>query len=283
MGNNSYNYIITTGWWSTNDDRMDDRTIISGDSLIRSDEFHKIWFDAVDKYTNPKKIYIIDSNSPVKPIMNKEKEVLISLDSNAGHSTNHTGKLCGVSRAHLLGMSLAMVNEVDYWVYIEQDALIYGDGIIEKCIEQMKKPYMFGYGLGTPQPVQQSLMIVKKEAIPQFINNFNKIKAKDSEIAPEVKFAMAASSIMMCIPERIYIKMEENTKFGNLLKRIVWKLIKTFRGFDYIPVGYGRVKPIDFSDSHFYFQHGDKEELDHFMNKYNQSDKTKGLNDAKTI
>ena len=180
MSNNSYNYIITSGWWSTNDDKIEDRTIISGDSFIRSDEFHQIWFNAVDRYTNCKKVYIIDSNSPVKPIMDEKKEVLISLDSNAGHSTNHTGKLCGVSRAHLLGMSLAMVNEADYWVYVEQDALIYGDGIIEKCIAEMTKPYMFGYGLGTPQPVQQSLMIMKTEAIPQFINNFNKIRAKDS-------------------------------------------------------------------------------------------------------
>ena len=262
-------YIITTGWWSTEDD-VDDRTIKSGDSKIRSKEFHQLWYDVVQGYTSAQKIYVIDSDASVKPTLDKKDEVLISLLENAGHSTHHTGKLCGVSRAHLLGMSLAMVNEVDYWVYVEQDALIYGDGIIEKCIEQMKKSYMFGYGLGTPQPVQQSLMIVKKEAIPKFINNFNKIKAKDSEIAPETKFAIAASAILMCIPERIYIKMEDNTKFGNILKRIVWKLIKTFRGFDYLPVGYGRVRPIDFTDTHFYFQHGNKEELDTFIEKHNQ-------------
>ncbi len=257
----NYKYIITTGWWCTNDDDVDSREHIRGDSYIRTDEFHKIWFDAVDRYTNPEKIFIVDSDSPVKPMIDEEKELLMPLMDNAGHSTNHTGKLCGVSRAHLLGMSLAMVNEADYWVYIEQDALIYGENIIENCIKEMKKPYMFGYGLGTPQPVQQSLMIIKREAIPQFINNFNKIKAKDSEISPEVKFAIASSAILMSIPERVYIKMEENTKLGNLLKRIVWKLIKTFRGFDYVPVGYGRVRPIDFSDKHFYFQHGSEEEL----------------------
>jgi len=280
----NYNYIITTGWWSTKDD-IDNRTIKVGNSIIRSKEFHELWFQAIKKYTSSKKIFIIDSNSPVKPIMNEEDEVLISLLKNAGHSTNHIGKLCGVSRAHLLGMSLAMVNEVDYWVYVEQDALIYGDGIIEECIKQMKKPYMFGYGLGTPQPTQptqQSLMIIKKEAIPKFIYNFNKIKAKDSQISPETKFAIATTPILQLISEKFFIKMEDNTKMGNFIKRVIWKLIDIFRDFDYLPIGYGRVRPINFDDKYFYFQHGDKEELDNFIKKHNQYIKIKGLNNAQT-
>lgn len=268
MKSKLYDYIITTGWWCTNDDAIDDRKIIQGESIIRTDEFHKIWFDAVNTYTTPQKVFIVDSDSPVKPIMNKEKETLVTLMNNAGHSTHHTGKLSGVSRAHLLGMSLVMVNEADYWVYIEQDALIYGKGIIEKCIEKMNKPYMFGYGLGTPQPVQQSLMIIKKEGIPKFIKNFTGIKAKDSEISPEVKFAIATSFILKCIPERIYIKMEDNTRLGNLLRRVIWKCIKTFRGFDYLPIGYGRARPIDFGNTHFYFQHGDQEELNKWLEKH---------------
>ena len=267
MSKQTYDYIITTGWWCTNDDAVDERQYIRGDASIRTDEFHKIWFDAVSRYSDPKKIFIIDSASPVKPVMNEGKEVMISLMDNAGHATHHRGTLSGVSRAHLLGMSVAMANEADYWVYVEQDALIYGEGIIERCIGEMKRPYMFGYGLGTPQPVQQSLMIIKKEAIPKFIHNFNRIKAKDSEIAPEVKFAMATSELLMRLPEKLYIKMEDGTAAGNFLKRVVWKLIKTFRGFDYLPVGYGRRRPIDFNDEQFYFQHGDREELEVYMEK----------------
>lgn len=267
MSKQTYDYVITTGWWCTNDDAVDERQYIRGDASIRTDAFHTIWFDAVSRFSDPKKIYIIDSASPVKPVMNEGNEVMISLMSNAGHATHHRGKLSGVSRAHLLGMSVAMANEVDYWVYIEQDALIYGKGIIEKCIREMKKPYMFGYGLGTPQPVQQSLMIIKKEAIPKFIYNFNRINAKDSEIAPEVKFAMATSEILMRLPEKMYMKMEDGTAMGSFLKRVVWKLIKTFRGFDYLPVGYGRCRPIDFNAEQFYFQHGDQRELDTYMEK----------------
>ena len=268
MNNNAYKYIITTGWWCTNDNKLDDRKRKYGDSFIRTDEFHKTWFNAVNTFTKPKKIYIIDSNSPVKPLMNQEKEMMISLHNNAGHSTKLIGKLSGVSRAHLLGMSLAMVNEVDYWVYIEQDALIFGNEIIEKCIEKMKKPYMFGSGKGTPQPVQHSLMIIKKEAIPNFIKNFNAIKAKDNEISPEVKFAIATSLPLRLIPEFFYIHMEKNSFFGRQLKRVIWKLFNLFQGFDNIPFGYGRVRPIDFNSTHFYFQHGDSNELNLFMQKY---------------
>ena len=82
---------------------------------------------------------------------------------NAGYSINHTGHLCGVVRAHLFGISYALINEVDYWVYVEQDALLYGAEIVEKCIDRMKRPYMFGSGEGTPQPTQHSLMIIRKD------------------------------------------------------------------------------------------------------------------------
>lgn len=256
-------YIITTGWWSTEDD-IDERAIKTGDSHIRSKQFHKLWNEVVQRYTSAKKVYVIDSDAPVKPTLDTDNEVMISLLENAGHSTHHTGKLCGVSRAHLLGMSLAMVNEVDYWVYIEQDALIYGDGIIEKCIEQMKRPYMFGAGRGTPQPVQQSLMIIKTETIPTFIKNFNAIKATDNEISPETKFAIATSPLLMMLPEFLFKEIHKES-FKN---KVIWKLFKIFQGFDNLPFGYGRVRPIDFSDSHFYFQHGNKEELDNFLEKY---------------
>jgi len=261
----TYNYIITSGWWSTDDD-IDDRTIKTGDSQIRSKQFHKLWYKAIQRYTSAKKVYVIDSDAPVKPLLDSDNEVMISLLENAGHSTHHTGKLCGVSRAHLLGMSMAMVNEVDYWVYIEQDALIYGDGIIEKCIEQMKKPYMFGNGFGTPQPVQQSLMIIKTESISTIIKNFNAIKATDNEISPEVKFAIATSPFLRMLPESLFNEIHSN----NFKNKVLWKLFKIFQGFDDLPIGYGRVRPINFTDEHFYFQHGNKSELNSIIDKYNK-------------
>jgi len=257
-------YIITSGWWSTKDD-VDNRTIKTGDKYIRSQAFHQLWYESIAKFTSAQKVYIIDSDSPIKPILDENSEVLISLLENAGHSTHHKGKLSGVSRAHLLGMSLAMVNEVDYWVYIEQDALIYGEDIIEKCIENMRKPYMFGNGLATPQPTQQSFMIIKVEAIPEFIQKFSAIKARDNEISPETKFAIAVSPFLKLLPEFLF----KNIHTQSFKNKVVWKLLKLLQGFDTLPFGYGRVRPIDFDDEYFYFQHGTREELNFFMSKNN--------------
>jgi len=267
MRNKQYNYIITSGWWSTKEE-LDNREIIRGNSLIRSDKFHKLWIETVLKFSNPKKIYIIDSNSPVKPIIDENNEVIISLLENAGHSTNHIGKLCGVSRAHLLGMSMAMVNEVDYWVYIEQDALIYGTGIIEEAISKMKKPYMFGNGWGTPQPTQQSLMIIKTSHIPEFIKNFTSIKARDNEISPETKFAIATSKFLRFLPESLFKDIHKNS----LKNKIVWRLFRHFKGFDDLPFGYGRTRPLNFDDKYFYFQHGEQEELNRYLEKIRDID-----------
>ncbi len=260
---NSPSYIITSGWWSTKDDK-DSRAVKRGDASIRSKEFHTLWYEAIERYTNAKKVYIIDSDAPVKPKLDEEHEVLISLLENAGHSTNHTGKLCGVSRAHLLGMSLAVVNEVEYWVYIEQDALIYGEDIVETAISKMNKPYMFGAGRGTPQPMQQSFMIMKTDYIPQFIKSFNDIKAKDNEISPETKFAIACSSILRALPEFLFKNIHEKS----LKNKIVWKLFRFFQGFDDLPFGYGRVRPLNFEDRYFYFQHGSKDELAMYLKKH---------------
>ena len=134
----------------------------------------------------------------------------------------------------------------------------------------MKKPYMFGSGKGTLQPVQHSLMIIKKEAIPNFIKNFNAIKAKDNEISPEIKFAIATSLLLRLIPEWIYIQMQKNGFLGRQVRRIMRRLFVLFQGFDNVPFGYGRVRPIEFNSTHFYFQHGDSHELELFMEKIDE-------------
>lgn len=261
-----YNYIITSGWWCTNDENTKDRSIKYGDEFIRTDNFHRLWSNAIKKYCRPIKTYIIDSNSPVKPILN-ESEILISLHENAGHPTLHIGKLSGVSRAHMLGMSIALANEVDYWVYIEQDALVFGHNIIEKCIENMRGPYMFGSGDGTPQPVQHALMIIRADGIPKFIKNFNSIKAKDFEISPEKKFAIATSFILRMFPEWFFIIANKPHFAGRIAKKINSIIFRIFQGFENIPFGYGRKRPINFDEQYFYFQHGSKKELEMYKMK----------------
>ena len=168
----AYDYVLTTGWWCDLDVDRENRLEYFGSDNIRKADFHLQWYEAIDRFTNPKKIIIVDSASPVPPPYNHEDDRIehIRLTENAGYSINHKGHLSGVIRAHLYGISYALVNEVDYWVYVEQDALVYGPEIVEHCIDYIKRPYMFGSGKGTLQPVQHSLMIIRKDGYLNYIN-----------------------------------------------------------------------------------------------------------------
>ncbi|MEZ8829285.1 hypothetical protein AB6E20_11285 [Vibrio cyclitrophicus] len=259
-------YVVTTGWWCNKAD--DHRETCFGDGQIREKDFFQKWYNAVTSFTSPEKILVVDSNSPIPPNLPTDKRLeFISLDINAGHSTNHVGKFCGVTRAHILGMQYALLCDVDYWVYIEQDALIYGHGIVEKAIEKMDKGIMFGCGRGTPQPMQQSFMIMHKDQIWDFLKRLNGINKRDNEISPEMKFAIASSSFLSILPEFIFLENKSKSKVRKFIYRVVSSLIKLNMTFDILPFGYGRKRPINFSDKTYYFQHGEQAELDSYNSK----------------
>ena len=125
---------------------------------------------------------------------------------------------------------------------------------------------MFGNGFGTPQPTQQSFMIIKTSHISHFIKNFTAIKAKDNLISPELKFAIAVSPFLRLLPEFLFYDIHSRS----IKNKILWKLFNLFQGFDDLPFGYGRVRPLNFDDQYLYFQHGDTEELDLFLKKINR-------------
>jgi hypothetical protein len=266
-----HRYVITTGWWCVDrSSGTDTRRITVGSSEIRSAAFFKRWHAAIDRFTTPVKILVVDSNSPTLPELPSDPRIeLLRLDRNAGHATDHTGKLSGVTLAHLCGMTYAYCCDVDYWVYIEQDALIYGDHIVETAIEAMRRDYMWGSGKGVGQPMQQSLMIVRTSAIPGFFRRIASIKAPDAKITPEMKFAIAATPWVRWIPEVFFYHLESKA----LLYRIARKfrhdvLFRYAAGFDVLPFGYGDKRPIDFHDERFYFQHGSNEELRKYFDRY---------------
>ncbi|WP_458718244.1 hypothetical protein [Pseudomonas gregormendelii] len=267
------NYVITSGWWCSNENTQD-RTELIGDDAIRNQDFHRVWHQCIRETNSKANIYIVDSASPVKPLLN-EGEKIISFEKNFGHSTRCDYKLSGVTRAHIMGMTLALLNEYEYWVYIEQDALIQGEQFIERCISSMNSPMAFGDGQGTPYPAQQSFMIIKTSYIETFLHRLLKIKASDKDIAPELKFCIASSKILSLIPEFIYKFIDRRGALNKAVRIIIYGAIKLLRGFDYIPFGHGRSRPIDFSHPHFYFQHGSAPELDIFLSQKNHSNETK--------
>lgn len=266
-------YIIGSGWWCDDEDYERHKV---GDDYIRSSDFHKLWYKVIDTFTEPAKIFIVDSASPIPiPVDPNDRRIeVVSLLENPGHPTKHTGKYSGWTISALMGLEYALHCGVDYFVYIEQDALIYGKGIIEQCIEQMDKSYMFGSADGSCHPLQQSFFIVHKSKIEALINNIHKIDAPDYQVSPEKKFCIATSRILRLIPLWIFIERCHYTErrwLDRQLVRFHRNLLRMFSDFDILPFGPGGYKTrggIDFSEKYLYFQHGEYEEIEKYIDKY---------------
>lgn len=256
-------YVIGSGWWCAPSEK-DGRETLIGDDLIRGSDFHKLWYKSICEYTNPEKILIVDSSSPIKPEINMDDDRLefISLNFNAGHNTNHIGKYCGCVRAMEVGLMYTLMCEADYYVYVEQDALLYGEGIIEYCISTMKRPVMFGSGGGTPCRTQQSFFIMHKDAIWKFLKRLNSIPYTDKQINPEEKFHIACSLVPSVVQSWVY----KYSLHNSFLKFLDWQLFKFARGWQELPVDYGRVRPMNMNKPYFYFQHGGRKEIDSYLN-----------------
>ncbi|HBC2917538.1 TPA: hypothetical protein I0E88_000726 [Escherichia coli] len=247
-----YKYIIGSGWWCGNNNGRQ----VQGDDFIRGEKFHKIWYNSIIKNTNPQKILIIDSDSPVKPDLNKDDLRLefVSLNKNWGHSTNleYDEKYCGWTASVILGLQYAYFCDTDYFVYIEQDVILVGKGIIEEVIKKMevkKLNYAFGSPGNTPQPLQQSFFIIKKNYILKFINNILAIRYSDRILGPEYKFAIAVDPICKFLPKCLFL---------NIYFRYIYRKICMI---NYMDIGFGRDRPIDFNLKYYYFQHGKKDEI----------------------
>lgn len=259
----AYNYIITSGWWCG--EVPDEIRKRQGSEKTRQVGFFDKWKKSIEECTKPAKIMILDSASTEKPTLEQLEGVeFLSILSNPGHSTKHNGKYCGYTRSIIMGVTYAALCDADYWVYVEQDALLKGEGIIEHCINQMKTPYMFGSGEGTPQFLQQSLCIIRKDGFEPFLNNMNSIDATDTEISPETKFLLATSVVYRLIPTWLVKQITQNSNIGKVVRKIIHKSSPYLKGFDFLPVGYGRKRPIDFDEEFIYFQHGSEEELEKF-------------------
>jgi hypothetical protein len=260
----SVSYVLCTGWWCVPGD-ADTRARRYGSDFIRAEQFHRLWYDAVCRFTAPRKILIVDSASPVPPpfCSSDPRVEYLRLAVNAGHATAHTGKYCGYTRAILVALEYAAHCDVEYFVYLEQDALIFGEGILERCIDEMRTDYSFGHPSGTPQRLQQSLFIVRVSAIRRFLRRLHAIEQRDGDLSPEAKFHIACSRG----PVKALVQLQLLASSYPLAWRWTWGLFTRLRDYDWLPVGYGRTRPLKFDDDMFYFQHGSDEEIDTFVRR----------------
>lgn len=257
-------YVIGSGWWSSAlaADAVNPKRKILGDDQIRAPAFFDTWLNTILENSTPYEIAVVDSHAEQKPDPNQMARVKwIELPFNARHATEHVGRWCGWTRSVLVSGQYALAADAEYFVYIEQDCLIGGKGVIEHCIAQMKKGIMFGDGRGTPQPIQQSFFIVHRKALPGFLRNLVALTHVDAELSPEWKFVFATSRPWVLASN---LGLLQKRKIKGLARRVAARA-----HFDVLPIGSGRVRPIPMNQPFFYFQHGTAEELERFREHRN--------------
>lgn len=261
-----YTYVIGSGWWCTD---ADERSINSerkllGDDEIRAAGFFRLWLDSVRRSTAPAVIVVIDSHAPVKPDPALRAEVAwVELPFNAKHSTKHLGQWSGWMRSVLLSGHYALNSDADYFVYVEQDCLLQGGGIVEHCIAQMTTDLMFGSGEGTPQPLQQSFFIVHRRRLARFLDNLVCLREPDRDLSPEWKFVFASWRPLVIAANLGLMKRRR-------IRRLALRIARRFF-YDHLPIGSGRARPIPTEAPFSYFQHGTAEELQYYLEQVDET------------
>lgn len=257
--------LVTTGWYASDESRSY-RT--KGDDLIRGVGFRPLWWRSLDTFIKPKHVLVVDSASPIKPNDSaytstdcRHVELLI----NPGHSQNTKSHYSGWTAGMILGLEYALNNDVEMFLYVEQDVLVFGDSIIEKTKNALRRKDLV-FGAGSFVDVQQSFVAANKKGIRHFLSALHAINYSDKQIAPEHKFMFAASRFLPS-PLLALAEFREAPKLrraGLLLFALACSLSKNY---EVLPFGYGRARPINFNDDAFYFQHGTADEVSRYKQR----------------
>jgi hypothetical protein len=252
--------LIATGWYCTksNQDR-----IRYGDDIIRGEDFQEIWDLTLRHHNQINEILVVESKSEV-PFPNKDPVYnIIKLPINLGHSVNHIGEYSGWHASVIIGIEYALMGNYDYFVYIEQDVLTKGHHLINDQIRQMNGDFAFGSGQGTPQPLQQSFFILKKNSYKKFLSRLHCLNPKDSELSPEWKFLVASSNLFYIF--NCFYQLCPK-KYYRYLNKILIHPLYLLTNPNYLKVKYGRSRPINFNSDYLYFQHGERNEIFSYIN-----------------
>lgn len=234
--------VVGTGWWC---DVMPHDSAI-GAAATRSPAFFEMWYQQVVRCLRPTRVVVTDSASPIKPdYQSKDLLEWITLDRNYGHPNDiRTGKISistkysGFTRGVLNGAMYALCCDADFYVYVEQDCLLYGEDFLARAIGNSTSDIFLGQvtengrglnGAVAAAMLQQSVMIVRLAGLERFLVALLRAPWRDDERSPEM--IMAAQLVP----------------------------------FDWLRIPFGRSRPIDFNESHFYAQHLTEQELNHFL------------------
>ena len=206
-----FNYIIGSGWFSDefNKTELGIETNLHqkkfGGIHGRNSTFSKYWLSHIlNQSILPKKIFILDANSPEEIDINVRNHELVEISKqlkNFGHGSYCIKEniLCGWARGFLHGAMQAYINDCDY-VYVEQDLLLFGEKFLENIfvsLENNKKSICYLNGSETCQNLQQSLIVVKHKYLIELITKL--LNYKDNTISEELKhFNVVKNDVMWC-------------------------------------------------------------------------------------
>ena len=193
------NFIIGSGWFSDEFNKTElgkltnSHQSMYGGTKSRNKEFSKYWLSHIlNQSILPKKIYILDADSPEEIDDNVKNHKLVDISKqikNFGHGVfcSERNILCGWARGFLYGAMQAYLNDCDY-VYVEQDILLFGKKFLENIfslLSEQKKSICYLNGNETPQKLQQSLVVVKNSylinLITKLINSTDHTKSEESK------------------------------------------------------------------------------------------------------
>ncbi len=251
--------LVTSGWYASEDART---YVTWGDDAIRGTAFRPLWWRSLDTYLQPRHVFVVDSNAPVKPddvACTQTPFQYVPLLINPGHGQNGKSHYCGAMAAIIMGLEFSLHNDVDMHLYVEQDALLYGGRLLEKTkLALRRSELVFGEDVGGQ--IQHSFFAASKGGIRRFLQALHAITYTDREVAPEHKFMIAGAPLL---PPSLAGLAKYTT--NQMLRRARHKLFtlacRLAGRYSLLPFGYGRNRPINFNDEVFYFQHGSAQEL----------------------
>jgi hypothetical protein len=238
--------IVGSGWWC--DNKPHDWTI--GAPITQSAGFFKLWYRQVMQCLNPYSIVVTDSAAPEKPDYQSLANIhWIELDRNYGQPNDiRVGRIktkySGFTRGVVNGAMYALCCDADFYAFVEQDCLLYGDDFLSRAIGDSKEDILVGpptqNGRGLKGSVaapmlQNSLLIVRRAGLERFIDAILGAPWTDGQISPEQTIKRRMSP------------------------------------YGFIGVPFGRSRPIDFKEPTFYAHHLDEDELRRFLELVNSS------------
>jgi hypothetical protein len=137
---------------------------------------------------------------------------------------------------------------------------------------------MFGSGEDTPQPLQQSFFIVRRDGMRRFLAGLHLIAKPDKIIAPEWKFMLASLGAHGALIEWLCGNEVRRSRLHRVLGHLMQRM-----GYDLLPIGWGRSRPLDPSARHFYFQHGTQEEIHQYLRLLPESIRSVAADRSATI